>query len=69
MKRRTDPLPPQQDIDALVDLLESLAASGSQHINLDVGEEMRVQTVSSTECSGRQGPCMVPNFEEEEEEL
>ena len=50
------------DPDELADLIDSLIASGSQHINLEIGDETRVQTVNSTECS-KPGACAVPNFE------
>ena len=67
--RRNDP--EERDVDALVELLDSLAASGSQHIHIDVGEQTQVRTINSTECP--QGPCMIPNFDseapEEEDDL
>lgn len=53
---------PGPDPDALADLIDSLIASGSQHINLEIGDETRVQTVNSTECS-KPGACAVPNFD------
>ncbi|HAG14148.1 MAG TPA: hypothetical protein DCG49_09840 [Ruminococcus sp.] len=53
---------PKPDPDELVALLDQLIASGSQHINLQLGEETRVQTVNSTDCSGKPGACAVPNF-------
>ncbi len=53
---------PKTDPDELVALLDQLIASGSQHINLQLGEETRVQTVNSTDCSGKPGACAVPNF-------
>ena len=56
----------EQQADELVQLLDALTASGSQHINLDVGEETKVRTVNSTECSGKLGACAIPNFDEED---
>lgn len=62
------PNKPELDADALVELLDQLCASGSQHINLDIGQETKVQTVSSTECNPRLGPCAIPNLGDEPEE-
>ena len=66
-------IPQDMDADALVELLDQLCASGSQHINLNIGQETKVQTVSSTECNPQAGPCAVPNLggapEEDDEEL
>ncbi|MBQ9696846.1 MAG: hypothetical protein IJV58_10550 [Oscillospiraceae bacterium] len=53
-----------EEIDALVGLLDGLCEAGSQHINLNTAAGLdgaRVQTVNSTECGGRPGPCAVPN--------
>lgn len=59
------------DLDAqaeeLAALLDALVESGSEHINLEVGEQTRVRTVNSTDCSGKLGACAVPTFEDEEE--
>lgn len=52
---------PEPDVEALVAMLDGLMASGTQHINLEVGDETRVQTVNSTDC-GRLGACAQPNF-------
>ena len=50
---KTTPTDPQeQDLDALVDMLDSLCEQGTQHIRLTPGDALRVQTVNSTECSG-----------------
>ncbi|MCR5718034.1 MAG: hypothetical protein K6F80_03240 [Oscillospiraceae bacterium] len=61
------------DADALVELLDSLCASGTQHINLTIGEETKVQTVSRSDCNPQLGPCAVPNLggapDENDEEL
>ncbi len=51
----------------LAALLDALVESGSEHINLEVGEQTRVRTVNSTDCSGKLGACAIPTFEEEEE--
>ena len=45
----------------LAELLDSLMAGGTQHVNLTAGEQMRVQTVSSTECS-KPGACAIPTL-------
>ena len=63
-----------QQADEIVALLDALAASGSQHINLNVGEETKVQTINSTDCSGTPGACAIPTPEaidkdEDEEEF
>ena len=65
---------PETDLDAddLAALIDELFANGSQHINLEIGKQTRVQTVSSTECNPKKGACAVPNFEQndlEEEDL
>ena len=52
---------PEPDADALAALIDSLMEQGTQHINLTVGAETRVQTVGSTECSPK-GACAVPNL-------
>lgn len=53
---------PDPDADELVAMLDALVSAGTQHINLEVGAETRVQTVNSTEC-GKIGACSVPNFD------
>ncbi len=55
----TDSLP---DADQLVAMLDALMENGSQHINLTVGAETRIQTVNSTECSPK-GACAIPNLD------
>lgn len=55
-----------QQADDLVALLDALAASGSQHIHLDIGEQTRIQTVNSTECNPKKGACAVPNFDQDD---
>ena len=59
----TDPLKPADDqqADELVQMLDRLMQSGTQHINLTVGDETRIRTVNSTDCSGRPGACAQPN--------
>ncbi|HBI85745.1 MAG TPA: hypothetical protein DDX71_05600 [Ruminococcus sp.] len=64
----TDPKRPEADADELVALLDSLVASGTQHINLEIGAETRVQTVNSSACDPRKGPCAAPNYEQEDAE-
>ena len=54
------------DPDELAALLDRLVAGGTQHINLEVGEQTRVQTVNSTECS-RPGACALPNMPYEDD--
>ena len=54
------------DPDELAALLDSLVAGGTQHINLEIGEQTRVQTVNSTECS-RPGACALPNMPYEDD--
>ena len=61
-------IPADMDPDELVALLDHLCETGSQHINLDIGEQTKVQTVNSTECNPKLGPCAVPNLGEEPEE-
>ena len=51
------------DPDALAAMIDELMAAGSQHINLEIGEQTRIQTVNSTDCSGKPGACAVPNFD------
>ncbi len=55
-----------QQADELAALLDALVASGSQHINLDIGDETKVRTINSTDCSGKLGACAIPNFDEED---
>ncbi len=66
MKPQNDP-----DLDAqaeeLAALLDALVESGSGHINLAVGEQTKVQTINSTDCSGRLGACAVPTFFDEDD--
>ncbi len=52
----------------LADLLDALVSSGSAHINLEVGEQTKVQTINSTDCSGKLGACAVPTFMDEDDE-
>lgn len=68
MKQNEIPAPqPELTPDALAALIDSLMASGTQHINLTSGEETSVQTVNSTElCKG--GACAVPTLGEDESE-
>lgn len=57
-----------QQADEIAELLDALVSSGSQHINLNIGEETKVQTVNSTDCSGKLGACAIPNFNEDDDE-
>jgi hypothetical protein len=54
--------------DELAELIDSLVAGGSGRIHLEVGDETRVRTVNSTDCSGTLGACAVPTFFDEEDE-
>lgn len=58
----------EQQAEELAALLDRLFSAGSQHVNLEIGEETRIQTVNSTDCSGRPGACAIPNAEYDEEE-
>jgi pyruvate-formate lyase len=68
MKITPDDSDLNQQAEELAALLDALTESGSQHINLNIGEQTKIQTVSSTECNPQLGPCAVPNFQEDEEE-
>ena len=61
-------IPQDMTPDELAALLDHLCETGSQHINLQIGEQTKVQTVNSTECNPMLGPCAVPNLGEEPEE-
>ncbi|MDE5883897.1 MAG: hypothetical protein K2H29_02275 [Oscillospiraceae bacterium] len=63
-----------QQADEIVALLDALAESGSQHINLNIGKETKIRTINSTDCSGTPGACAIPTPEaidkdEDEEEF
>ena len=62
------PNDPTRDPDELAALIDSLVAAGSQHINLEVGEQTRVQTVSSTDCC-KPGACAQPTPQATDEDL
>ena len=65
----SDPKKPgEMDPDELAALIDRLVAQGTQHINLAIGAETRVQTVNSTACSPP-GACAVPNFDAEDSAL
>ena len=55
-------------VDELIAMIDRLIESGTQHINLEVGENTRIQTVNSTECSPK-GACAVPNFDWNDERI
>ena len=61
------PIEPQPDADELAAMLDEVMAQGTQHVNLTVGAQTRIQTVNSTEC-GPKGACAVPNFELNDED-
>ncbi len=58
----------QPDAAALVALLDELMEHGTQHINLTAGDQIRIRTVNSTDCSPK-GACAIPNFDLEDEDL
>lgn len=58
----------EQEAEELAAMLDELFASGSQHINLEIGEETKVQTINSTECNGKPGACAIPNADIDDEE-
>ncbi len=66
-EKKNPQIPEDMDADELVALLDSLVTSGSQHINLDIGDITKVQTVNSTECNPKLGPCAIPNMELEDD--
>ena len=51
-----------QDPDVLAEMIDRIFAGGTQHINLEIGEQTGIRTVNSTDCSGKPGACAVPNF-------
>ena len=57
-----DAAPDMQDPDVLAEMIDRLFESGTQHINLEIGEQTGIRTVNSTDCSGKPGACAVPNF-------
>ncbi len=67
MNPKNDPALDAQ-ADELAALLDALVAGGSGHINLEIGEQTKVQTINSTDCSGKAGACAVPTFFDEDEE-
>ena len=66
----------QEDMspEELTALIDSLMASGTQHLNLTAGDTMQVETLSSTDCC-KGGACAIPtlgegaDLEEETEEF
>lgn len=67
MNPQNDPVLDAQ-AEELAALLDALVAGGSAHINLEVGEQTKVQTINSTDCSSKPGACAVPTFFEDDEE-
>ena len=57
----------EQQADELAELLDSLIAGGTQHINLTAGDALRVQTVNSTDC-GKTGACAIPTLGSDDEQ-
>lgn len=66
MKPQNDALDAQAE--ELAALLDALVESGSGHINLAVGEQTKIRTINSTDCSGKPGACAVPTFFEEDDD-
>lgn len=66
MKPQNDPALDAQ-AEELAALLDALVEGGSGHINLEVGEQTKVRTINSTDCSGKLGACAVPTFMDEDE--
>ncbi len=66
MKPQNDALDAQAE--ELAALLDALVESGSGHINLAVGEQTKIRTINSTDCSGKPGACAVPTFLDEEDD-
>lgn len=66
MERHNPVIPSDMDADELAELLDSLVASGSQHIQLSIGEETKVQTINSTDCCT--GACAIPTLGDEPDE-
>lgn len=58
---------PDMTPDELVELIDRLMSEGTQHLNLESGEQTIVHTFNTTEC-GKLGACAVPNLGEDEEE-
>ena len=58
---------PETEADELAALIDSLVASGTQHIDLEIGTETRIRTVNSTECS-KPGACAIPNLSDDPED-
>lgn len=63
---QTEPvLPEDLSPEELADLIDSLMASGTQHLNLTAGAETRIQTVNSTDCCSG-GACSIPTLGEDD---
>ncbi|MDE6729811.1 MAG: hypothetical protein K2J71_03440 [Oscillospiraceae bacterium] len=74
MNKKQNPEISDQQADEIAVLLDTLMTSGSQHINLHIGEETKIRTINSTDCSGTPGACAIPTPEaidkdEDEEEF
>lgn len=59
-----------QSPEELADLIDQLMSGGSGHVNIVSGEEdeIKVQTVKSTDCSGTKGACCQPTEDAVDEE-
>lgn len=66
MRMNNPDIPSDMDADELVELLDALVTSGSQHIQLNIGDETKVQTMNSTDCCS--GACSIPTLGDEPEE-
>lgn len=58
---------PETSADELAALIDALVASGTQHIDLEIGTETRIRTVNSTDCS-KPGACAIPNLSADPED-
>ncbi|MBR2283272.1 MAG: hypothetical protein IJ874_02480 [Ruminococcus sp.] len=70
MNDRTDTIknPGSVSPDELAELIDRLMAEGSGHVNIDSSTDesdaLRVETVKSTDCTGKQGACCQPTEDE-----
>ncbi len=66
-----DMLGKTDDPEELADLIDKLMEQGSGHVNIVAdgsGQGLKVDTVKSTDCSGRKGACMQPTEDAVDEE-
>ena len=52
----------------MVTVSDVAASMGGSQIYLEVGEQTRIRTVNSTDCSSKKGACAVPNFDYNDED-